>query len=125
MKRPLSLVILTTVTALVATAQDASDPQALPLPPSLTRLVAPDQPLTLTRATELADAQRIARYGACGLVKFKAKQGSLWIFETQVGYAGTSAPDIVIADPKPTLPAHPSKLVRLPDGPGRAAPQPN
>lgn len=123
MKLPLSLVLLTALTAPATTAKDTAAPR--PLPPTLARLVAPDQPLTLTRATELADAQRIARYGACGMVRLKAKQGSLWIFETQVGYAGTPAPDIVIADPKPTLPTQPSKQVRLPDGPSRAAPLPN
>jgi len=59
----------------------------------------------LRQAKELADAKRMRGFGACGMVKFREKVGNLWIFETFIGYAGQSGPDIAVYEPKPQLPS--------------------
>jgi hypothetical protein len=53
----------------------------------------------LAQAQALADVQRIAKYGVCGMSVFKEKQGAIWLFATKVGYAGIAAPDIAVIEP--------------------------
>ena len=60
---------------------------------------------SLAQAQVLADMQRVAVHGACGMCVFKEKKGLVWVFETKIGYAGIRAADISIVEPAMVLPA--------------------
>jgi len=54
---------------------------------------------TLEEAQAIADSQRVALYGLCGMCVFKQNIGFLWIFETYIGYAGSKVADIRVIEP--------------------------
>lgn len=64
----------------------------------------PVRRFTKDDAQALADAQRIARYGSCGMSVFKERRGAAWIFTTKVGYGGSPAPDILVVEPAREVP---------------------
>jgi hypothetical protein len=77
------------------------------------------QKFRLPEAQALADAERMVRYGACGMSVFKEKKGDLWVFETRVGYAGSPAADIIVIPPSSAFPSflEPQKEANQPPQP--------
>ena len=67
----------------------------------------------LAQAQVLADTQRVAVHGACGMCVFKEKNGLVWVFETKVGYAGIWAADISVVEPAMVLPAFGSEQTKM------------
>ncbi len=61
-------------------------------------------PFGVFETQALADAQRVALYGLCGMSIFKEKKGPFWIFETEVGYSCTHEPAITVVEPPVPLP---------------------
>ena len=59
---------------------------------------------SLGQAQALADAERFALHGMCGMTIFKKREGRVWIFEAKVGYGGRSADDISVTEPAVPLP---------------------
>jgi hypothetical protein len=64
----------------------------------------------LEQAQAIADSQRVALYGLCGMCVFKQKIGVLWIFETRIGYAGSKVADIRVMEPPKKLLKFDSKI---------------
>jgi len=55
-------------------------------------------------AHAMADAQRVALYGDCGMCVYKEQRGPVWVFQTRIGYAGTPGADISVITPEKKLP---------------------
>lgn len=61
-------------------------------------------------AYAIAEAQRIALYGPCGMCVYKEQRGPVWVFGTKIGYGGLPAPDICVIEPEKKLPRFDAKL---------------
>jgi hypothetical protein len=88
------LVLLALVSCIVAQAGDKKAEQLFreSLPAEFSRF-------SMVNAQALADAQRVAMYGACGMCVFKDRVGPFWILEAKAGFGGIPKPDIIVVDP--------------------------
>ena len=94
----LSTVFVAATLAFVSESRSEADFLAFELPPEVKRF-------SLAEAQILADTKRFALHRCGGVSVFKEKRGAVWVFKTNIGYAGSPAPDILIVEPPITLPS--------------------
>jgi hypothetical protein len=99
MIKTLSVVKLIAACTVGFAAQIAKDANSLALPPWCTA-----HPFGLGDAQRLADQEVLTVFGE-GTATFQEKVGAVWIFRTNLGYAGRPGPNIGIVEPVRKLPA--------------------